>query len=173
MLHRILGVQMLDQLIAVGKPDRVFRQWQRATICQVNVKISRCVLTSGDSTGNVYRVHLLHRFHEAPRERKIARPDLQESKIAREQRRKEVQLALDLRRALARVAPLQLRMVGDPAEQLLIDTCIQHGALLRRGIAQTLRKPALDLVVLAQLLGRAAVARPAPRGPLPSGDRPS
>jgi len=168
MLASVLGMQVLDQLIAVGEVDGALRQRQATTICQVNVKIFRRTLMRGDLTGNVYGMDLLHHLRQTPRERQIARADLKHCGLAREQRRQEVQLTMHLRSALARVASAKLRMVRDFAEQLVVRPRVQRFALLRRSLAQALRQLTLDPIVLTQLLGGTGVLRPASRRSLQS-----
>lgn len=149
--QRVVGMQMLDELIAVRDVDRSGRHGDAAAIRKPKLEIRRPGATGGDHLRDVDRIDLGDTPGYGKGDGTIAGTDLQERGAAVQERGKQRQRRAGAGRAII-VLPVELRVIGNAPEELIIDLAIKMDAFLGRGMAQPVRQLLLHPIMVEDLL---------------------
>ncbi len=164
LLARIVGVQVLHQLVAVRDVDGPWRYRDLDAVSKEERDIVGSPLRAGDLLGDVDGKHPIRSLGQHVRQATVARAYLEEGRARANEPREHSSLRRHGLRVPFRIRfTRQLRMIRDGSEEFVVDFAVEAPSRLDRGTPQAVGQCALDLVVRSQAFRRPGVR--AIRGP--------
>jgi len=125
---RVVRVKVFDELIAVRHVDGTGFHRQAHTVANASFDVRWKIVSLRDDGGHIHGDDLLRPRRDGHREAEVTGADLEQARVAVEVPRQQPELPAHVLRAACKLAG-QLRVVGNPSEQLLVNLRVQAGPL--------------------------------------------